>query len=188
MPPKKENVELNDAMAAEDGGKEKARRKIPPLAIYAAIGLVMIVAGYFVGTSFFRSSGKVTRQETAGAEKKSEEKKTEKKTDKKEESEGAGSVVNLDDIIVNPAGTSGTRFLSVSIGFEIGSPETARLFEERQPLIRDALITILGSKTIEQLSDSKQKEITRYQIKKRVEQLLKIDDLAAVYFTDFILQ
>jgi flagellar protein FliL len=188
MPPKKENVELDGAMAAEDGGKEKTKRKIPPLAIYAVIGLVMIVAGYFVGTNFLRSSGKNSGQETAGAEKKNEEKKAEKKTDKKEKSEGAGSVVNLDDIIVNPAGTAGTRFLSVSIGFEIGSPETAKLFEDRQPLIRDALITILGSKTIEQLSDPKQKEITRYQIKKRVEQLLKIDDLAAVYFTDFILQ
>jgi flagellar basal body-associated protein FliL len=41
---------------------------------------------------------------------------------------------------------------------------------------------------MEQLSDPKQKEITRYQIRKRVEQLLKIEDLAAVYFTDFILQ
>ncbi len=188
MPPKNENVKLNGTMVAGEGGNEKAKRKIPPLAIYVAIGLVMIVAGYFVGTSFFRSSGKAAKQQTAGSEKKNEEMKTEKKTDKNEESEGAGSVVNLDDIIVNPAGTSGTRFLSVSIGFEIGSPETARLFEERQPLIRDALITILGSKTIEQLSDPKQKEITRYQIKKRVEQLLRIDDLAAVYFTDFILQ
>jgi len=62
------------------------------------------------------------------------------------------------------------------------------MFEQRQHLVRDALITILGAKTIEQLSEPKQKEITRFQIKKRVEQILKVDDLAAVYFTEFILQ
>jgi len=94
----------------------------------------------------------------------------------------------MEGVIVNPAGTGGTRFLSVSLGFEVGSPATQKLLEERKPLIKDALITILGSKTIEQLTDPKQKEITRFQIKKRVEQLLGIEDLAAVYFTDFVLQ
>jgi len=55
-------------------------------------------------------------------------------------------------------------------------------------MVRDALISILGSKTIEQLSDAKEKEITRYQIKKRVEHLLKTKKLEAVYFTNFVLQ
>ena len=91
-------------------------------------------------------------------------------------------------MVVNPAGTEGTRFLSASIGLETYSKETFDLMEKREPLVRDALITILGSKTIDQLSDPKQKEIIRFQIKKRTEQLLHVDDLSAVYFTQFILQ
>ena len=97
-------------------------------------------------------------------------------------------MVMVDDIIVNPSGTGGTRFLSCSIGFEMAAGEAVKEFESRRPMIRDALITILGSKTLEQLSDAKEKEITRYQIKKRVEQLLNSQDLQGVYFTDFVLQ
>ena len=65
----------------------------------------------------------------------------------------------MKDIVINPAGTGGTRFLSVSFGFELESLELMRMFEGREPIIRDALITILSSKTVAQLTDFKQKEI-----------------------------
>ena len=55
-------------------------------------------------------------------------------------------------------------------------------------MVRDALITILSAKSVSQLTDPKQKEIVRYQIKKRVSQLMETDELAAVYYTDFVLQ
>ncbi len=102
--------------------------------------------------------------------------------------EAQSLVIAVGDIVVNPAGTGGTRFLSVSFGFELGSAELAAEFEARQPLVRDALITILSSKTVAQLTDVKQKEIVRYQVKKRLSQLLNTDEISAVYYTDFVLQ
>jgi len=162
-----------------EGDAKSGGKKGSPLIIYIVIAVIMAAGGYFAGTKLTGSSG---GSEPAVAE--------EEEHGSGEESKptGPSEVYLMQDIIVNPSGTGGTRFLSVSIGFEVGSSKTIRLLEDREPVIKDALITILGSKTIEQLSDVKQKEITRYQIKKRVEQLLKIDDLAAVYFTDFILQ
>jgi flagellar FliL protein len=100
----------------------------------------------------------------------------------------ASLVYAVKDIVVNPAGTGGTRFLSVSFGFELGSPELMMAFEEREPVVRDALITILSSKTVAQLTDAKQKEIVRYQIKKRLQQLLGSEEIEGVYYTDFVLQ
>lgn len=97
------------------------------------------------------------------------------------------AVYQISDIVVNPAGTGGSRFLSVSFGFEL-SPEAAQQFTGREPLVRDALITILASKTVAQLSDIKQKEIIRYQIKKRLEMLLETEGIDAVYYTDFVMQ
>jgi len=183
MPPKDEKPP-QEATTTEPVQPEKKSRKIPPILIYAVAGVVLLAAGYFVGSKFLWSSGGNDDTKTAGTK----DSGPEQKDKKKGKTEGPATVFMMQDIIVNPSGTSGTRFLSVSIGFEVGSQETFKLFEERQPLIKDALITILGSKSMEQLSDPKQKEITRFQIKKRVEQLLNIDDLAAVYFTDFILQ
>jgi len=156
----------------EDAAKKKGG--FPSIVIYLGIAAVMIVAGVFVGTHFMKSADGEAIVE-------------EQQEEQVQEQEPA-ELYMIDDIIVNPAGTAGTRFLSVSIGFEAFSPETVHRLEGREHLVRDALISILGAKTIEQLSDPKQKEIIRYQIKKRTEQLLKVDDLAAVYFTEFILQ
>lgn len=129
------------------------------------------------------------------AEKKSSRAKTPKpkKKPKKKSSHGSDSdaettVYSIRDIVINPAGTGGTRFLSVSIGFELETADLARRFEAREPIVRDALITILSSKTVAQLTDPKQKEITRYQIKKRISKIMKTDELAGVYYTDFVLQ
>ena len=173
----------NDATAVaetEANGKEaKAKKGFPSFVIYIVIALIMAGAGYFVGGKLTSSSGEETEVAEVG-----------KKKDTHGERAKAESfdVYLMEDIIVNPSGTGGTRFLSVSIGFEVSSERALLLFEKREPVIKDALITILGSKTLEQLSDTKEKEITRYQIKKRIEQLLKTEDVMAVYFTDFILQ
>jgi flagellar protein FliL len=103
--------------------------------------------------------------------------------------DATGSLLHqIDNIVVNPAGTGGSRYLSVSIAFELDSKETIGLFENRSAIIRDALITILSSKSVSQLTDSREKEITRLQIKRRVESLLKTQEIAGVYYTDFVLQ
>ena len=100
----------------------------------------------------------------------------------------ASSFFAVKDIVVNPAGTGGTRFLSISFAFQVDSPEMVELLKSKETIVRDVLITILSAKTVAQLTDPKQKEIIRYQIKKRVSQLLEAEELMAVYYTDFVLQ
>jgi flagellar FliL protein len=182
MPLGKKDKDPDVPAAEETEAVEKPKKKrIPGLVVYVAVVLVMIAAGYFVGTRFIGSSAEIAS--SASTEEPGQQDDSHQNVDHTKT-----QTVTIDDIIVNPSGTGGTRFLAASVGFEISSPKTVEVFEKRLPMIRDALITILGSKTIEQLSDPKEKEITRYQIKKRVEQLLSTDNLVAVYFTDFILQ
>lgn len=177
----------NDATAVAENATEadvSKKKGSSSIIIYIVIAVVMAAGGYFAGPKLTgSSSGEEEIAETHDGKKDKKNKKDDK-DDKPIHSE----VYMMEDIIVNPAGTGGTRFLSVSIGFEIASSETISNFAKREPLIKDALLTILGSKTIEQLSDAKEKEITRYQIKRRIEQLLKAEDIMAVYFTDFVLQ
>jgi len=99
-----------------------------------------------------------------------------------------GAVYTIKDIVVNPANTGGTRFLSVSFAFELTSEALMPELQSKEIQVRDALITILSAKSVAQLTDPKEKEIVRYQIRKRVSELLKTDQLAAVYYTDFVLQ
>ncbi len=185
--------------AAAKGGKKK-------LIVFGGIGVAAVVVGLavamFVIKPMMSDSGgaeadpdqtEVAASSHGETEKLKPKPKPKPKPKKERGSNEKGAesttlIYAIADIIVNPAGTGGSRYLSVSFGFELESASLAAEFEEREPMVRDALITILSAKSVSQLTDPKQKEIVRYQIKKRVSQLMETDELAAVYYTDFVLQ
>lgn len=173
----------------EEAGEEAAKKGRSKLMLFGGLGITLAVVAvalvFFMGGSDESSAEwpeaqQEMTEDTHGADKGEEP--------PKKHASGKSVVYAIDDIVVNPAGTGGSRFLSVSFGFELGSAELSRQFETREALVRDALITILSSKSVAELTDPRQKEITRYQIKKRLEQLMASEDLKAVYFTDFVLQ
>jgi flagellar FliL protein len=160
--------------------------------VVLGVALALFVLKPMLGGSS-EESGKTTQVDEKAAKDESHADKPapKKKPSKSEGKEGEGSqsmVYAIKDIVVNPAGTGGTRFLSVSFGFELGDAALMAEFTEREALVRDALITILSSKTVAQLTDAREKEIARLQIKKRLEQLLETEEIAGVYYTDFVLQ
>ncbi len=181
----------------KSGGSKK-------LLIFGGVGVIAVALGVVIALLVVKpmisGSGGAEGQtgETAQLEsskdkaKPAETKKEHAKPKKKKKAGGHGKessfIYTIKDIVINPAGTRGTRFLSVSFAFDLESAELEAELEKREPVIRDALITILSSKTVSQLTDPKQKEIVRYQIKKRVSMLLDTDELAGVYYTDFVLQ
>ena len=57
----------------------------------------------------------------------------------------------IDNLVVNPARSAGTRFLLTSVAIEI-SPDDAVLLQARDAELRHALIMVLGTKTVEELS------------------------------------
>ncbi|MFH1374810.1 MAG: flagellar basal body-associated FliL family protein [bacterium] len=191
-----------EAQSAKAGGSKK-------LILFGGIGAGAIILGIVLAIFVIKpmmsgSEGEGDGTETAqveesddhGKDQPSEKKKLEKpkkKPSRKQSSHGKdgeneSGLYTVKDIVINPAGTGGTRFLSVSFAFELESSVVEAEFEAREAIIRDALITILSSKTVAQLTDAKQKEIVRYQIKKRVSELMKTKELAGVYYTDFVLQ
>jgi flagellar FliL protein len=179
------------------GDQATAKKKPNKLILLGGLGVGVVAVGVvlalFVLKPMMSGSGEggdaAQVEQDAGHAKKPEAKK-------KSDSHGGGHgeeastslVYAVKDIVVNPAGTGGTRFLSVSFGFELGTADLMVAFRDREPLVRDALITILSSKTVAQLTDPKQKEIVRYQIKKRLKQLLETEEINGVYYTDFVLQ
>jgi len=192
----KTTVEVKEA-AAKEASPKKGPNK---LFLYGGIGLGVVVVGVVLGLFVLKpmlagsdgasatttqSDGKTAKADDHAA--KPEAKKKPRKSSEHGEA-GQSLVYAIKDIVVNPAGTGGTRFLSVSFGFEFGTPDLAAEFAEREAVVRDALITIMSSKTVAQLTDAREKEIARLQIKKRLEQLMNTTDIAGVYYTDFVLQ
>lgn len=166
---------------ADDKKDKKGGNK---LILFGGIGVGIIVIGVVLALFVIKPMMAPANNgnESAQVAKKGKDHK------KKKGSEEGSIIYTIKNIVVNPAGTSGSRFLSVSFGFELESPELEQEFSQKEPIIRDALITILSSRTVAQLTDPKQKEIVRYQIKKRVSRLMDTDGLDGVYYTDFVLQ
>ncbi len=182
-----------ETKAPSPGGKKK-------LIMFAGVGLVAVVVAVAVAMFVIKpmmaddagaenADAQVeSAQHDGGAKEAKKAHQPARKKSHGDEGEQSSIIYAIQDIVVNPAGTGGSRFLSVSFGFELESSYLEAEFETREVVIRDALITILSAKTVAQLTDPRQKEITRYQIKKRVASLLDTDELGGVYFTDFVLQ
>ena len=113
----------------------------------------------------------------------------------------------IEDVIVNPAGTRGSRYLSVSIGVEMNAPEHAEAgggeggghgggaaeaevnpLDVKKPQLRDALINILSSKTIPELTTMEEKEKIRQEILTKFTEVLEPQPVYQIYFVDFVLQ
>ena len=116
---------------------------------------------------------------------------------------GPAKVAMIEDLVVNPAGTNGTRYLSASIGLEYAAALTDKKEEKsseghggagvkeggiNSPIIRDILIAILTSKTIDQLSSAEGKENLRSEIMQKVNEEVYPDTVTKVYLVDYILQ
>lgn len=105
-----------------------------------------------------------------------------------------GEIHLIENILVNPAGTNGTRFLSTSIGVETakigggGEGGEGDGFKKISPIIRDVLIAILSSKTMEELSSIDGKARLRDEILAKVNQAVAPDSIYNVYFVDYVLQ
>lgn len=98
------------------------------------------------------------------------------------------SLFVVKDLIVNPAGTNGTRFLLTTIGFEVTSIEGQKELERKEVQVRDILNTILTSKGLDELINVGQREELRSEIAQKIGELLRSGSLTNVYFSKFIIQ
>ncbi len=169
-------------------------------AIFGVIGLAAIVAAFMITTKVLKPmlahSSAPTEQKVepppAPVEKKAEAKAEEHKKDEggKVGEGGAAETnyFNIESIVVNPAGTGGTRYLSCGISFEMTGAEDVKIFESKAAQVKDILITILSSKTVDELADIRQRNQMRRQILTIVNRFLAPTQAKAVYLTDFVLQ
>ena len=153
------------------------------IAILAGVVLVMAGAAFVVTKMIIRPAmAPRTAQATAPTEKEKEAESAGENGERKAE------VYLVSNLLVNPTGTGGTRSLSASVGIEVDSPVGLEKLRLRDLQVRDLLILVLSSRTVEELTDSRSREQMRKEILGRLNQLLGGDQLSAVYFVDYVLQ
>jgi len=99
-----------------------------------------------------------------------------------------GGLFTLDDLVVNPAYTSGKRFFITSIALIVESKEMEDLLREREPIVKDRIISLLSEKSFGWLAANSNRETLRQELLVAVEDIVRYSGGMRVYFTKYVLQ
>ena len=94
----------------------------------------------------------------------------------------------IENLVLNPAGTGGTRFLMVSVAIETRNAATNEEMNNRDAEVRDLTLRLLGGKTVEQLADVTQRDALRQELKNRLGKLFEPGAIRQIYFPQFVIQ
>ncbi len=98
------------------------------------------------------------------------------------------NIFNIEDIIVNPAGTNAQRLMLVSIGLDMKRPEDLTILREKDVLLKDAVISLLSTKTLDKLNEIGYKDTLRVELSKIISQRIPEVGINQVYFSKYIIQ
>jgi flagellar FliL protein len=119
---------------------------------------------------------------------KPEEVKDPSKEVKEVHSKTQGHIYSMDPIVVNLADMDIPRYLKIRIEIESQESKANEEFDKRLPQLKDTIITILSSKTYQEIFDSDGKIKLKETMIEKTNRLLKSFKVKTIYFTEFVVQ
>jgi flagellar protein FliL len=113
---------------------------------------------------------------------------TEDAEEPEEETTEYGEFMQLENMVINPAGSTGKRFLIVSIGLESHTPATLEELKTKEVVVRDTVLKVLGVRTAEELASIERRTELKDEIREAVNAVVKEGEVDRMYFTQFVLQ
>lgn len=177
-----------EAQAAEEAAAPASKPKLPLLIGMVAVGLAVGggTGAAFLGPMVAKKLGKevtpvVAHADSASAE---DEAAAEDST-----AEGAAPPVHLlENLVLNPAGSGGSRFLLLTVAMEVGSAKAAEDFKNRDAELRDIILTSLGTKSVDELTDISQREAFKKELHTAVTARFGKKAVKSLYFPQFVVQ
>ena len=99
-----------------------------------------------------------------------------------------GVLYPLDTFTVNLKSDAGRRYLKVTMSLELDGSELSLELDAKSPVIRDRVIRILTSKTLEEISSKKGKQKVSQQIMDTLNAMIADGQIKGIYFTEFVIQ
>lgn len=177
----------------EKEGEEGKPAKKSPMMLIIIVAVVLAGGGGYFFMS--KSKAKVAAPEEAGdaghgeaAPAKAEHGEAKGEKGKEGDKGGGGVIKPLDTFIVNLADPTRPRYLKITIQLEMDKQETDAEVTAKMPQIRDSLIILLSSKTLDEISTAEGKYQMRDEILARINQFMKKGKVVGAYFTDLVVQ
>jgi flagellar FliL protein len=99
-----------------------------------------------------------------------------------------GILYPIDTFTVNLKSDSGRRYLKVTLSLELEGKELSLELDSKTAVLRDRIIRILTSKTLEEISSKKGKQKIENQIMDTLNAMITDGKIKGIYFTEFVIQ
>ena len=96
-------------------------------------------------------------------------------------------IFNIEDLIINPAGTSGQRLLLLSLGFGVADDDKLNTLKENEVIIKDMVINTVSQKTLGTLSRIELKDSLKVELAQKINQAYPQVKIKNVYFSKYLI-
>lgn len=97
-------------------------------------------------------------------------------------------VYKMEELIVNPSGSQGQRFLVVEITIELMNEELIEQMERNSQKIKHNMNEALSARTVEELLQFSEREKLRYELTYIVNNEIGEDSVRNLYYTKYVMQ
>lgn len=158
---------MAEEQVKEEVGKSGSKKKL----IFILIPVILLLIGGGAGAYFFLTHKKKesTKQMVVAPKK-------------------LGVMYDLGSFLVNLADKNANTYAKVSITLELSNEKVQQEVVKRLPIIKDAVINLLSSKTYDEIRTPEGKEELRLELIKRINAILVTGGVQNIYFTQFIVQ
>ena len=99
-----------------------------------------------------------------------------------------GILYPMDTFTVNLKSDAGRRYLKVTLSLELEGEELSLELDAKTAVLRDRIIRILTSKTLEEISSKKGKQKVTQQMMNTLNSMISDGQIKGIYFTEFVIQ
>jgi flagellar FliL protein len=157
------------------GKEDGTDNKKSPLKLILIIGAVILLTGGGVAGWLFLGGAKGPAGHVAG--------------NGEATSDVSGDLIyEMEIFVVNLNDPGGKRYLKTKISLEYTGAELTDELKLRQPQLRDVMLLLLSSKTLEDIQGTEGKIILRRELILRINQALQKGKIRNLYFTEFVIQ
>lgn len=185
---------MADEEAKKEAKAEKPAKKgfnIKIILFGLPLFIVQLVLVYFITANFLVKSAPESHKNSEGEQVENSDSSESEETEESEGEEGKEKspvqIYSIDDLIINPAGTSGQRLLLLSVGFGVANEEKVTMLKENEIVIKDLILNSMSKKSLADLSRVELKDSLKIEIMGQVNKLLPKAKIKNVYFSKYVI-
>jgi flagellar FliL protein len=185
-------MSADTATATADNAPQKLKVPLIVGMVAVGLGLGMAAGVTLVGPTIAKKMGKVVAPAATPKDSAAEHGEAADAHGEGQAGEGAPAappeVHLVENLVLNPAGSGGGRFLLFSLGLEVASPAALAAIKERDAELRDLILTRIGGKTLEELTEVSARDSLKKELEAVLAERFGKKAVKQLYFPQFVVQ